>query len=194
MLNRDQDRERAAPLLALRGKSTHRNGANSHVPSRLVSRASPSPSLLVFFLKAVILDWILFSYAGASSAPFYSYRNFRKNLSSGLPIKLNEKPGWKHKKKREEKKVKGGKKSSACSYWNLFNFLSFFSAFFVLLFGLEKDKTSLSSSSFFFLSSTNFGYDQCPTSWIGVRKLPKKRQGSEGDKLPFAREIFLEIW
>ncbi|GJX23879.1 putative NADH:ubiquinone reductase [Tanacetum coccineum] len=37
MLNGDQDRERGlAPLLALRDKSTHMNGANSHVPSSLV--------------------------------------------------------------------------------------------------------------------------------------------------------------
>lgn len=50
MLNRDRDRERAAPLLALRDKSTHRNGANSHVPSSLVCFREPPPPrpLLVF--------------------------------------------------------------------------------------------------------------------------------------------------
>ncbi|GKD34380.1 hypothetical protein Tco_1249889 [Tanacetum coccineum] len=37
MLNGDHDRERGlAPLLALRDKSTHMNGANSHVPFSLV--------------------------------------------------------------------------------------------------------------------------------------------------------------
>lgn len=42
MLNRDRDRERG-PLLALRDKSTHRNGANSHVPSSLVWFREPPP-------------------------------------------------------------------------------------------------------------------------------------------------------
>ena len=51
MLNRDRDRERGlAPLLALRDKSTHRNGANSHVPSSLVwFREPPPPRLLLVF-------------------------------------------------------------------------------------------------------------------------------------------------
>lgn len=40
MLNRDQDRERGLPL---REKSTHRNGANSHVPSCLVCFREPPP-------------------------------------------------------------------------------------------------------------------------------------------------------
>ena len=44
MLNRDRDRERAAPLLSRRDKSTHMNGANSHVLSSLVwFREPPSP-------------------------------------------------------------------------------------------------------------------------------------------------------
>lgn len=47
MLNRDPDRE-SAPLLALRDKSTHRNGANSHVPSSssLVWFREPPPPRL----------------------------------------------------------------------------------------------------------------------------------------------------
>ena len=51
MLNRDRDRE-SAPLLALRDKSTHRNGANSHVPSSsslVWFREPPPPRLLLVF-------------------------------------------------------------------------------------------------------------------------------------------------
>jgi hypothetical protein len=58
MLNRDQDREREGcpfVLLALRDKSTHRNGANFHVPFSLVWFREPP--VLTCLLKAVTLDF-----------------------------------------------------------------------------------------------------------------------------------------
>ena len=50
MLNRDRDREREGRPLAFRDKSTHRDGANSNVPSGLVWFREPPPPrpLLVF--------------------------------------------------------------------------------------------------------------------------------------------------
>lgn len=83
-------------------------------------------------------------------------------------------------------------KDSRCLFG--LKFISFLIGFFVLLFiwvERQKEKASLSFSSFY---PFDFGYDQCPTSWIGVRKLPEKRQGApwiELDELHFAREIFL---
>lgn len=48
MLNRDRDRERGLPVaLALRDKSTHRNGANSHVISSFVCFREPPPPRLL---------------------------------------------------------------------------------------------------------------------------------------------------
>ena len=93
MLNRDRDRE-SAPLLALRDKSTHRNGANSHVPSSsslVWFREPPPPPSFTRLLKAVILDF--FPYAGKSASPFY--KNYSKNFLSGVSInyKENEKSG-----------------------------------------------------------------------------------------------------
>ena len=73
-----------------------------------------------------------------------------KISSSGL-----YKTEWKARveaQKERGKVERGGKKSSASSYWHFFIELSFFSGFFVLLFiwiEWKKEKTSLSFSSFY---------------------------------------------
>lgn len=109
-----------------------------------------------------------------------------------VSIKQNEKPGGKQKKKGERKSRKWGRSLVLVLTKTS---LSNFHFWVVSLLDWKKDKTSLSFNSFFFLSipSTNFGYDQWPTSWIGVTKLPEKRQGApwiEIDELRFARDIY----
>lgn len=97
--------------------------------------------------------------------------------------------------KGERKSRKGGRSLVLVltdTSWSNFHFwvVSLFS----YLFGLNERKKKLPFLSLLFIPSTNFGYDQCPKSWIGVRKLPEKRQGApwiELDELHFAREIFL---
>lgn len=80
MLNRDQDRERAALFLALRDKSTHRNGANSHVLSSLVWFREPPPPRPYSSFESRHPGF--FSYAGESASPFYInyYLNFLRSL------------------------------------------------------------------------------------------------------------------
>jgi len=78
----------------------------------LVSRASPSPSLLVFFKPS---SWIFFSYAGESSSPLSISidieidKLFSKNfLGSLYKTDRMKSPGGSTNKKKEEKKVKRG--------------------------------------------------------------------------------------
>lgn len=112
-----------------------------------------------------------------------------------VSIKQNEKPGWKHNTKGERKSRKGGRSLVlVLTDTSLSNFHFWVLSLFSYLFGLNERKKKLPFLSLLFIPSTNFGYDQCPTSWIGVRKLPEKRQGApwiELDELHFARDIFL---
>lgn len=88
-------------MLALRDKSTHMNGANSHVLSSLVWFREPPPPrpLLVF---CVILEF--FSVCRGKCLTFLH------ELLEEFPrvsIKQKEKPGWKHKLKERGKVERG---------------------------------------------------------------------------------------
>lgn len=100
MLNRDRDRERAAPLLSRRDKSTHMNGANSHVLSSLVwFREPPSPRPWLVFWKPS--SWIFFRMPGLSTFIIIK-------ISSGL-YKTEWKARGKAQTKGERKSRKGGR-------------------------------------------------------------------------------------
>lgn len=108
MLNRDRDRERASPLLSLRDKSTHMNGANSHVLSSLVwFREHPSPRPLLVLLESRHPG---FSFRMPGKVPhLYTIHEFGFQFPPRVSIKQNEKPGWKHNTKGERKSRKGGR-------------------------------------------------------------------------------------
>lgn len=77
-------------MLALRDKSTHRNGANSHVPSSLVwFREPPPPPSLTRSSFESRHPGFFFRMPG--KVPHLSTKIIRK-ISSGL-YKENEKPG-----------------------------------------------------------------------------------------------------
>lgn len=156
MLNRDQDRERGLPLCWL-FEAKALIGMVLIPMFLLVSfgfESLPLPRLL----KAVILDFFFVCRVKFLTFP-YLYKFF--HFSSGLSIKQNEKPGWKHKQKKRERKSKKGGRSLVLVLTE--TSLSNFHFWVVSLFSyLEKDKTSLSSSpmselttnpllSFFFL-------------------------------------------
>lgn len=169
------------------------NGANSHVLSSLVwFREHPSPRPLLVLLNWKPSSWIFFSYAGESTSPLYNTWIW---IPIWVSIKQNEKPGWKHNTKGERKSRKGGRSLVlVLTDTSLSNFHFWVLSLFSYLFGLNERKKKLPFLSLLFIPSTNFGYDQCPTSWIGVRKLPEKRQGApwiELDELHFARDLFL---
>lgn len=156
------------------------NGANSHVLSSLVwFREPPSPRPWLVFWKPS--SWIFFRMPGLSTFIIIK-------ISSGL-YKTEWKARVEAQTKGERKSRKGGRSIvlvftddtslSNFHFWvlSLFSYLDW-----------KKEKTSLSFFLFFFFPSTNFGYDQCPTSWIGVRKLPEKRQ-SKRCTLDWTRRI-----
>lgn len=113
MLNRDRDRERA-PLSFFVGSSKKKAliGMVQILMFFLVSfgfEPSPPRLWLVFWKPS---SWIFFSYA---ASPFYI--NYLKDFLGSLENRMKS-PG--ENTKRERKSRKGGKKSSASSYWNFF--------------------------------------------------------------------------
>lgn len=79
-------------MLALRDKSTYRNGASSHVPSSLVWFREPPPPRP-------------YSSFESRHPGFFSYAAFYKNLFFHFPLRMKS-PGGST--KRERKSKKGG--------------------------------------------------------------------------------------
>lgn len=92
--------------------------------------------------------------------------------------------------KGERKSRKGGRSLVLVLTETSWFYLTWiFEWFLCSLIWIERKK-KLPFLSLLFFPSTNLSYDQWPPSWIGVRKLPEKRQGApwiELDELRFAR-------
>lgn len=183
MLNGDQDRERGLPLCWL--FETKALIWMVLIPMfLLVSFGFESLPLPVPY-SSFASSWNFFPYAG--EMPHLSTCIFRR-ISSGL-YKTEGKARVEAQTKGERKSRKGGR-SLVLVLTETSLILSHFHFRVVSLFSYLDWKKKLPFLSLLFFPSTNFSYDQWTPSWIGVRKLPEKRQGApwiELDELRFAR-------
>ncbi|KAI3671982.1 hypothetical protein L2E82_53170 [Cichorium intybus] len=91
----------AAPLLALRDKSTHMNGANSHVPSSLVWFREPPPP------RPLLVFCVILSFFSVCRGKCLTFLHELLEEFPRVSIKQKEKPGWKHKLKERGKVERG---------------------------------------------------------------------------------------
>lgn len=184
MLNGDRDRERGLPLCWL--FETKALIWMVLIPMFLrVSFGFGSLSLPVPY-SSFASSWNFFRMPG--KMPHLSTWIIRR-ISSGL-YKTEGKARVEAQTKGERKSRKGGRSLVLVLTETSWFYLTFiFEWFLCSLIWIERKK-KLPFLSLLFFPSTNFSYDQWPPSWIGVRKLPEKRQGApwiELDELRFAR-------